>query len=74
MLFRSATTHAVQLASPLAEVTTAAPDEPLLDAMRRLHDVAGNRMLVMSAGELVGIVSPTDIARAVQVAEMSPAA
>jgi Zn-dependent protease len=69
-----ATTHAVQLASPLAEVTTAAPDEPLLDAMRRLHDVAGNRMLVMSAGELVGIVSPTDIARAVQVAEMSPAA
>jgi CBS domain-containing protein len=69
-----ATTPVDALAWPVATITTARPDEPILDVLRRLRDDGDSRILVLREGNLVGIVSPTDITRAVQVAEMARAA
>jgi Zn-dependent protease/CBS domain-containing protein len=69
-----ATSHAAELAWPLAAITLARPDEPLIDVLRRLGDEGDGRVLVLAEGLLVGIVSPTDVTRAIQVAEMDRAA
>lgn len=53
------------IAVPLKDVATARPDEPLVELLQRL-DQPGQRVLVMTDGRLVGIVSPRDIAHAVQ--------
>jgi CBS domain-containing protein len=58
------------VALPLAEVPVAAEDERLLDLLERLPRGAGSRALVFEAGELVGVVTPEDVARAVQVARL----
>ncbi|GAB3942734.1 hypothetical protein GCM10027614_30280 [Micromonospora vulcania] len=44
----------------------AAPDEQLNELLPRLTDCADGRALVVTDNRLVGIVSPTDISRAVQ--------
>ena len=67
-------TRARDLAWALADVTTAAPDDLLLDVLRKPGTGGEGRVLVLSAGELVGIVSPTDVARAIQVSELARAA
>lgn len=59
-------TAAVQ---PMAEVARAAPDELLLDVMARSEPGGESRVLVFDDGRLVGIVSPTDVTRAVRAAE-----
>jgi Zn-dependent protease/CBS domain-containing protein len=69
-----ATTRVGDLAWPLAVVSTARPDELLLDVLRRSSGAGDGRVLVLRDGNLVGIVSPTDVARAVQVAEFANAA
>jgi Zn-dependent protease/CBS domain-containing protein len=51
------------IACPVELVTRAAPDDPLLDVMRRSTGTAGGRVLVFDGSQLVGIVSPTDMAR-----------
>ncbi|HEX5616052.1 MAG TPA: site-2 protease family protein [Acidimicrobiia bacterium] len=51
---------------PLAEVTTATPDEMLLGVLRRATDDGGRRVLVFDDERLVGIISPSDIARTLQ--------
>ena len=61
------------LAWPMREVTTATPDELLLDVLRRAGTGGDGRILVFDGGELVGIVSPTDVARAIQLAELARA-
>lgn len=48
----------------------ASPQEALTDLLPRLSPETGNRALVVSDGRLVGIVSPTDISRAVQLAAL----
>lgn len=48
------------------ELVLASPEEPLLDLLPRLSDCADGRALVVSDGRLVGIVSPSDISRAMQ--------
>lgn len=48
------------------ELTLAAPQEPLADLLPRLSDCADGRALVVADDRLVGIVSPSDISRAVQ--------
>ena len=53
--------------APPRDVTIAAPDELLIDVLRRARTGGDGRVLVLSGGELVGIVSPTDVARAIQV-------
>ena len=71
---RRPVTTAGQVAVPAAEVPRAAPGEPLLDVLRRVagtgRDRAGGRMLVWDDDRLAGIVSPTDVARAIDVAEL----
>lgn len=48
------------------ELVLAGPQEPLTDLLPRLSACADGRALVVDDGRLVGIVSPSDISRAVQ--------
>jgi Zn-dependent protease/CBS domain-containing protein len=68
-----ATTRVVEIAFPVGELTIAAPDEPILDVLRRSGAGGDGRILVCDAGAVVGIVSPTDITRAMQIAEIDSA-
>jgi Zn-dependent protease len=65
-----ATTRVAAVACPLAEVPTASPDELLLDVLPRL--APGSSALVMDDGRLVGILSPTAIARTLELAALRP--
>ncbi|WP_225829918.1 site-2 protease family protein [Streptomyces sp. NK08204] len=49
---------------PLADVVTAAPEEPVLDVLPRLQASPARRALVLDAGRLVGILTVADITRA----------
>ncbi len=60
-------------ATPLAEVSCradelvlASPDESLNDLLPRLSECADGRALVVADDRLIGIISPSDISRAVQ--------
>jgi CBS domain-containing protein len=55
------------IAWPLSDVTTAQPGELLNDVLRRAAGGDG-RILVFDRSRLVGIVSPTDVARVLDVA------
>ncbi|AEB46659.1 site-2 protease family protein [Micromonospora maris] len=48
------------------DLVLASPDEQLTDLLPRLSECADGRALVVANGNLVGIVSPSDISRAVQ--------
>ncbi|MBL6275931.1 site-2 protease family protein [Micromonospora fiedleri] len=48
------------------DLVLASPDEQLTDLLPRLSECADGRALVVANGTLVGIVSPSDISRAVQ--------
>jgi Zn-dependent protease len=69
---RRAVTAASSVAWPVEQVQRAAPDEPLLEVMSRTGRAGDGRVLVFEHEHLVGIVSPTDIARALQIAEAHP--
>jgi CBS domain-containing protein len=58
-------TRLVDVARPLSTVPTAAPNEPVLDVMRRIDGQADPRVLVLDDGHLVGILTPRDLVRAV---------
>ncbi len=51
------------IACPLSDVATASPDDSVADLIPRLTACADQRALVFRDGSLVGIVSPSDIAR-----------
>ncbi|MFN3219372.1 MAG: site-2 protease family protein [Acidimicrobiales bacterium] len=59
-----------ELATPIDEVTTAGPDDPISDVLDGLGDGAGGRILVTSGSRLVGIVSPADIMRVAEVSDL----
>jgi Zn-dependent protease/CBS domain-containing protein len=61
-----ATTRLRDIACPLDQVAQARPDEPAADLLPRLTACAEGRALVLSDGVLVGIISPTDINRALR--------
>jgi Zn-dependent protease/predicted transcriptional regulator len=61
---RHATTLLREVACPPDEIPVAQPDEPLSALLPRLRGCADGRALVSRDGELVGIVSPSDISRA----------
>lgn len=63
--------HVHDIACPIAQVTVADPDDSITDVLERLGTCKEGRVLVFSAGELVGIVSPTDVMRMVEVATLS---
>jgi Zn-dependent protease/CBS domain-containing protein len=51
------------IACPLADVATAAPDDSVADLLPRLTACTDRRALVFRDGRLAGIISPSDIAR-----------
>ncbi|MGV0764104.1 site-2 protease family protein [Mycolicibacterium sp. XJ647] len=53
------------VACPPQDIPAATPDEPLTDLLPRLSGCADGRALVYEQDRLVGIVSPSDISRAV---------
>ncbi|MFY9616410.1 MAG: site-2 protease family protein [Candidatus Dormiibacterota bacterium] len=59
-----ATTTLGSIATGLAGVPTAAPDEKVTDLLQRLGNDVNKRVLVLQDGRLVGILSPHDISRA----------
>ncbi|MGN9765411.1 site-2 protease family protein [Micromonospora sp. SD12] len=63
---RRAATTLAEVACRADELVLARPDEPLNELLPRLSECADGRALVVSDGRLVGIVSPSDISRAVQ--------
>lgn len=64
---RRATTRLIDVACPIAEVPIATPDEPITTLLGRMQASPDGRALVMDqAGELVGIVSPSDVTRFLQ--------
>jgi CBS domain-containing protein len=56
-----------EIACPPAEIPLTHPDEPLSDLLPRLGGCADGRALVFADGHLVGILTPSDISRAVAV-------
>jgi Zn-dependent protease len=70
------TTRVEAVMCPLAQVPTATPEELLVDLLPRLGSgCGGGWALVVEDGQLVGMVSPGDIARALELAAVaSPAA
>jgi len=52
---------------PLSEVAIAAPEEDLLAAVERMSATDLNRALVLFRGELIGMLSPTDVMRVMEV-------
>ena len=57
-----------EVAIPLADLPTAAPTEPLVGLLERTDGRAGGRALVFDrAGALAGILTPSDVARAVDI-------
>jgi Zn-dependent protease len=67
---RRASTRVTEVAFPLSEVTTTTPDEALVDLLERMVGCSDGRALVLDQGHLVGIVSPTDVARALEVGRL----
>ncbi|MFI7573931.1 site-2 protease family protein [Micromonospora sp. NPDC049497] len=63
---RRAGTTLAEVSCRSDELVLASPDEQLNDLLPRLSECADGRALVVSEGRLVGIVSPSDISRAVQ--------
>jgi Zn-dependent protease len=59
--------HAIDIAIPAARVPVARRDEPLTDLLKRMGTASDGRAMVYDSDRLVGIISPSDIARLVQV-------
>jgi CBS domain-containing protein len=62
----------VDVAVPLPMVTVSSPDERLVDLMSRPPNGRLPYVLVFAAGELVGLVTATDIQRAMSIAALRP--
>ncbi|MFC0033527.1 site-2 protease family protein [Micromonospora chaiyaphumensis] len=63
---RRAATTLAEVSCQADELVLADPDEQLTDLLPRLSECADGRALVVTDQQLVGIVSPSDISRAVQ--------
>lgn len=64
------TTRVRDVACPLSEVPTAHPDDTLVDLLPRMSGCSEGRALVLSGDRLLGIVSPADVNRALQLASL----
>ncbi|SDK49168.1 site-2 protease family protein [Nonomuraea jiangxiensis] len=64
-------TRVRDIACPPAEVPQARPDEPLTDLLARMQGSADGRAVVLDPeGRLIGLLTPSDISRAVQTADL----
>lgn len=52
------------------ELATARPDESLADVLERMAGCADGRVVVVDEGRVVGIISPTDVTRRLEIAEL----
>ncbi|MEU9546239.1 MULTISPECIES: site-2 protease family protein [Streptomyces] len=68
-----ATVRVRDVATPLSQLTLAAPDELLNDVLSRVHTQTAMRILVVDGGRLVGIVTPHDLMRLLQQHTLSDA-
>ena len=59
------------VARPIAEVPTTRPDEALSSLIERIGGAIESRVLVFEQGQLVGIISPVDVARLITVRQAS---
>jgi CBS-domain-containing membrane protein len=66
-----ARTTVARAATPLAQLVVAHPDEPANDLIWRLAHARDRRALVLDRGQLVGIVSHSDIARAFEIRSLA---
>lgn len=64
------TTRIADIACPAQDVPLARPDEPLADLLTRMAGGADGRALVVEDGRVVGIISPTDVARLLEIADL----
>ncbi|BBY00247.1 site-2 protease family protein [Mycobacterium seoulense] len=65
---RRATTTVGEIAQPLHEVPSGTPQEPLTALLERMAPAGPrSRALVFEGGQVVGIVTPTDVARLIEV-------
>ncbi len=58
--------RAIDIAIPVERVPIARQDEPVTDLLKRMGTASDGRAMVYDGGTLVGIVSPSDIARLFQ--------
>jgi Zn-dependent protease/CBS domain-containing protein len=66
-----ATTYLREIACAPSEVPTAGPDEPLVELLERMQGCTDGRAVVVDAeGRVIGLVSPSDVARALQGADL----
>ena len=66
-----ATTRLQDVACPVSEIPLARPDEPLLDLLPRLEGCSDGRAVVLDDARVVGVVSPSDVARTLQLADLA---
>jgi Zn-dependent protease/CBS domain-containing protein len=64
------TTRVQQIACPPDEVPTARPDDKILDLLPRMGGCSDGRAIVLVDHQIVGIVSPADVARQFEVADL----
>ncbi len=67
---RRATTLVEDIACPADQLALADPDEPLTAVLPRMGAGEDGRVVVVRDGVVVGIVSPSDVARMLQVADL----
>jgi CBS domain-containing protein len=61
------------IACPPEAVPTTRPDEPLISLLPRMQGCSDGRAVVLDAdGRVIGVVSSTDISRALQLADLRP--
>ena len=61
------------IATPGDSVTTAKPDELLLDAFDRMGNDERRIVVVDDSGHVVGLVTPTDLARTIRLGRLREA-
>jgi Zn-dependent protease/CBS domain-containing protein len=65
-----ATTVVRDVACPLEDVPVVGPDEPVAELIPRMAGCADGRALVVDDGHIVGLVSPTDVMRRMEIAQL----
>jgi CBS domain-containing protein len=68
------TTRVRDVARPLADVPRARSNDNAIDVLTAMSEAPDGRALVVDDGELVGIISPTDVTRALEMAGLRAAA
>ena len=66
-----AATRLRDVACPVPEIPLARPDEPLTDLLPRLEGCSDGRAVVLDGGRVVGVVSPSDVARTLQLGDLA---